>query len=271
MGHQNIIDIKGDDMRYTKNVTIFIFFIWVNLYSQIKIDLNEGFNRMWLLKPYFEKLLNEKRVCEAYSFSDFEIHSIRINKATSTIILSTFNEGVTDSFTITNPNEIYIPKSLWFKHPYSLSLIEKSKENVLAFYEFRELNKDTVYFKSLSNEYNNKNGFTNFINDKYFTGTYISEDAKYRLVFHQDGTLEGFLNYNRFIVDVFLPRAVQIDVVTFQNDSKNNIRKGSFEKMLNDISFHWEKVGNDIWLYNLSDLTPEAEVTSLFTKLKKVD
>lgn len=202
-------------------------------------------------------------------FSDFEIRRIYFNGKDSILNIGSLIEGNRESYIVKSPNELYVAKSPFFRNPYTLSLADKKGKTFLALHEIKGSSNDTIFYVSLPKEYDTTNGFEYFLNDKSFTGTYLSEDQKLRLNFSQDGKVEGLEDFNRYIVHSHT--LTNFDIVTFQKKSKDNIIKGAFEKIVKNKSFHWVKVGSDIWLYNLSDETPVAEVTTLFAKLKKVN
>lgn len=231
-------------------------------FAQI-IEPNSGFSNTWLLDKYYERLTKSDSVCSAMVFSDYEIRRIYFNGMDSILNIGSLIEGTRESFIVKSPNELYVGKSPFYRNPYTLSLVDKKGKTFLALHEIKEPGSDTIFYVSLPRKYGTFDGFEHFINDKSFTGTYISEDRKLRLNFSQDGKLEGFEDFNQYVVHHFIHNQNPFDIVTVQRKEGNKIKKYK--------SFHWKKIGNDILLYNLSDETPVAEITTLFAKLKKVD
>ncbi|MDP2036728.1 MAG: hypothetical protein Q8L04_05055 [Ignavibacteria bacterium] len=218
---------------------------------------------------YYERLIKSDSICIAMNYSDFEIRRIYFSGKDSILNIGSLIEGNRESYIVESPNELYVAKSPFFRNPYTLSLVAKKGKTFVTLHEIKESSNDTIFYVSLPKEYSTSHGFEHFINDKSFTGTYLSEDQKLRLNFSQDGKVEGLEDFNRYIVHSHT--LTNFDIVTFQKKSKDNIIKGAFEKIVENKSFHWRKVGKDIWLYNLSDKHGFGEVTTLFTKLKKVD
>jgi len=233
------------------------------------IEPSSGFNNTWLLDKYYERLTKSDSVCSAMNFSDFEIRRIYFNRKDSILIIGSLIEGNRESFFVRSPNEIYVAKSPFFRNPYTLSLATKAGKAFLALHEIKESSNDTIFYVSLPREYGTFDGFEHFVNDKSFAGTYISEDQKLRLNFSQDGQIEGFEDFNQYVVHHHT--LTSFDIITFQKKGRNNIIQEAFEKTIKDRSYHWRKVGKNILLYNLSDETPVADITTLFAELKKVD
>ncbi|MFA7418299.1 MAG: hypothetical protein WCZ90_01340 [Melioribacteraceae bacterium] len=228
---------------------------------------NSNFDNTWLLKNYYERLAKSDSVCSAMNYSDFEIRRIYFNGKENVLNIGSLIEGNRESFVVKNPDELYIAKSAFFRNPFTLSLVTRDAKTFLAFHEIKESNKDTIYYVPLGDKYRSSSGFEHFINDKVITGTYISADQKLRLNFSQDGKLEGFEDYNKFVVHHHT--LTGFDIVTFQKKISQNINNNVSGKIIKHKSFHWKKINDDILLYNLSDETPVAEITTLFAKLRK--
>lgn len=233
------------------------------------IEPSIGFNNTWLLDKYYERLTRSDSVCSAMNFSDFEIRRIYFSGKDSVLSIGSLIEGNRESFIVKSPNEIYIAKSPFFRNPYTLSLATKAGKAFLALHEIKESNNDTIFYVSLPREYGTFDGFEHFVNDKSFTGTYISKDQKLRLNFSQDGQIEGFEDFNQYVVHHHT--LTSFDIVTFQKKEQQTTNENTFEKIMKHKSFHWKKLGENILLYNLSDETPVAEISTFFAKLNKVN
>ena len=231
------------------------------------IEPSNNFSNTWLLKPYYERLTKSDSICSAMNYSDFEIRRIYFNGKDSILNIGSLIEGNRESFIVKNTNELYIPKSAFFRNPFTLSLVTRDAKTFLVLYEIKESNKDSIFYVSLPKAYGTSNGFEHFINNKSFTGEYNHFGRK--LKFFDDGRFEGLEDFNKYIVHQHT--LTYFDIVTFQKKVINRITNATFEKIVKDKSYHWKKVGRDIWLYNLSDETPVAEVTTLFAKLMRVD
>lgn len=240
-----------------------IFNLLPNCITAQAIRPNSDFDNTWLLKNYYERLTKSDSICNAMNYSDFEIRIIYLKAKENILNIGSLIEGNRESFIIKNPNELYIAKSAFFRNPFTLSLKTRGSKTFLGLYEIKDSNKDSIIYVSLPKEYDTSDGFEHFINDKAFTGTYTSEDQKLRLKFFRNGKIEGFEDYGHYVVHHFTYSLNPFDIVTFQRKEANKIKKHK--------SFHWKKTGREIWLYNLSDETPVAEITTLFAKLKKVD
>lgn len=232
------------------------------------IEPNRNFNNTWLLKNYYERLAKNESICSAMNYSDFEIRRIYFNEKENVLNISSLIEGNRESFVVKNSNELYIAKSAFFRNPFTLSLVTRGSKTFLVLYEIKGSNKDSIFYVPLPQAYNTSDGFECFINDKSFTGTYLSEDQTLRLTFFQDGKLEGFEDYNKFVVHHHT--LTNFDIVTFQKKVSLNINKNTSGKIVKHKSFHWRKIDGNILLYNLSDETPVAEISSFFAKLNKV-
>lgn len=241
-------------------INLFVL-IFVNFcFAQNLSILNKEFNNTWLLKGYYERLEKGSSVCKARNKNDFEIKIIRFSAQDSTLLIGSLIEGNKESFIIKSENEIYIKQSPFFKNPFSLKILKKGKDYLLALLEQKDKTKDTIFFKPLGNNYSGLNGFEYFINDKSFTGNYYSAELKLGMQFSQDGSFSGYNDFNNYVVD-YNPLQ-NFDVVVLQRIINKRI--------VSSKTFHWKKVGEHIELYNLTDNTPEAHVKSLFATLKRV-
>jgi hypothetical protein len=234
-----------------------------SFYFAQQSELNDDLSNTWLLDKYYERLTKSDSICCAMNYSDFEIRRIYFNGKDSILNIGSLIEGNREPFVVKNSNELYVAKSPFFRNPYTLSLVAKKGKAFLALHEIKESSSDTIFYVSLPKEYSTFDGFEHFINDKSFTGTYISEDQKLRLNFSQDGKIDGFEDFNQYVVHHFIHNLNPFDVVSFQRKRDGRIKKYK--------SFNWRKVGKDIWLYNLNDELEITDVTTLFAKLKKVD
>ena len=227
------------------------------------------FSNTWLIKPYYEKLVETDSLYHAFNDSFYFTRLIYISPNIDSLIVSSLNEGNLEAFEVKSENELHVAKTQFGNSPYTIFLTTAENKTLLALIEDAKV--DTVFYVPLEDKYKVVNGFHKFINDKFFTGTYISEDSKYKITFHANGQLEGFHNYNEYRVDVFFSGFIRHDLVYFHDIQRIDIDELLRQKVVGYKSFNWRKVGKDIWLYNLSDKHGFGEVTTLFTKLKKVD
>lgn len=260
-------------MIFKKAKLVLIVAIFISAFSNLVFAQatkpNSLFSNTWLLKPYYEKFIETDSLYHAYDDSFYFKRLIYISPNIDSLIVSSLNEGNLEVFEVKSENELHIAKTQFGNSPYTISLKTKENKTLLALVDDAKI--DTVFYVPLEDKYKAVDGFHRFINNKFFTGTYKSEDNKYKITFYANGNLVGFHNYNEFRIDVFFSGFKHHDLVYFHNIQRTETDGLLRQKVIGYKTFNWRKVGKDIWLYNLSDEHGFGEVTTLFAKLKKVD
>lgn len=244
-----------------------IFFGWANYFAQ-ESNPNQELHNTWIIKQYYDRLIQTDSLYSAFKDSDYFIRMIYISKNLDALTVSSLNEGNSEKFTVINKNQLLVTENPFVNTPYTLSLISREGKTLLALHEVKQNNNDTMFYVPLDKKYSSLDGYERFINDRFITGTYASDDNKYKITFHSNGKTEGFGDCNEYGVDVFFSSFAHHDIIHLCNAQKVEDNGTLHRKVINSVSYSWKIVGSEIWLYNLTD-EGYGNVTTLFTKLRK--
>lgn len=242
--------------------------------TQEQIKPNPEFYHTWLWTDFYESLMNNKTPYELYPLP---IHTMQLyfDKDENEVFYGTFHEGITKRFRVISNDTIEI-----------IDAENKSKKLIIYLSEIMGqpnlvINDEgkTFFYSALNDKYNFRDGVHSFINDKFFTGNYNSEDdSTQKITFTSDGKVMGIDNFNEYtlpIEGVPLPR--EYDIALFFVVNKTTGRR---DQKLTTM-MHWEKSNDKITLYNVSsNVTDEystdgkfigAKILDKYLTLKKVD
>ena len=248
--------------------------------SQEKVTLNHDFYHIWLWSDFYKALMSNKTPCELYPLPSHTMQ-LYFNKDKDEVLYGTFHEGITKKFRVINKDTIEVIDA---ENKSKRLIIYLSKIMGQSNLVIKDEGKTFIY-SALDDKYNfqndDKNNFRNgvdcFINDKFFTGTYISEtDSAQKIIFTSDGRIKGINDFNEYwlpIESVPLPR--EFDIISLEEiDTTHGM------KVINSILLNWGKTNNKIILHNISNSSDDpndierylgSKILDHFLTLKKVE
>jgi hypothetical protein len=159
-------------------------------------------------------------------------------------------------------DSIIVKNSWWLKNPYTLSIANIGSKTKLVLTELKDKETKPEYYIPLGEKYHSPYGLSQFINDMYLTGIYLSEESKSKVRFFSDGKLDGIPGYNEYEIHVFRYGITKYNRITLRNK----------DKTIKDLKvFHRRKGGKNIALYSLSDESPDAKIEGVYMKLKFIE
>lgn len=261
-------------MNRISYLLVCLFFLSSVSPAQELIKPNPEFYHTWLWADFYSGLMNDKTPCQLYPLPNHTMQ-LYFNKNENEVLYGTFHEGITKKFRVLSKDTIEV-----------IDAENKSKRLIICLSKIKEQSNlviqnegKTFIYSALDDKYNFRHGVDYFINDKYFTGNYISEDdSTQKITFTSDGRVMGINNFNEYtlpIEGVPLPREYDIALLFEINKAT-----GRRDKNLT-IMMHWKKSKDKITLYNVSsNATSEydfhgkfigAKILDKYLTLRKVD
>ncbi|MBZ0198733.1 MAG: hypothetical protein K8H86_02620 [Ignavibacteriaceae bacterium] len=201
-----------------------------------KKAMNEQFYNSWLRSEYFDEIKRGETPLECMKME--YVMQLYFFKGTDSVLIGSFNEGIIkeysvesfDSLIVCDPNDLGKPK-------FIISICNENGLMLIIDDGYKK-----IKFRVLEKKYYRRNGVDLFINDHFFTGDYESaQDSTLKVSFSRQGKIEELNNVDRYKITLFAVDVPKIETVTFYLGHK-------FHK-----TFHWQKSGENIILYNLSN------------------
>jgi len=262
------------NLKSISYLLVILFFLSSASLAQEQLKPNSEFYHTWLQYDLYEHLMSGKTPSEFQSPLNL-VAQVYFYENSKRILIGNFYEGVHQQFKVKNKDTIEVTYPGTNKIEFVLTLTAINDKTVLVIKR-----EDKTYFlASLDDKYHVENGIDYFINDKFFTGNYISEDdSTQKITFTSDGKVIGIDNFNEYtlpIEGVPLPREYDIVLLFVINKATGRINQNLTTMM------HWKKSKDKITLYKVSrNATSECDVDGKFIgakilgkylTLKKVD
>jgi hypothetical protein len=144
------------------------------------------------------------------------------------------------------------------KSNYSAELINEDGIQKLVLDVLNQKNK----YIQLEEKYSYPYSEGDLINDLFFTGSYcLNGDTTKVITLQSDGRVLNWGDYSHYGLNLEGKAAPNYDVIWLQERVNGKIKKV--------LPLHWEKTGNNIELYSLSDESPDAVIKEkLFDLIK---
>ncbi len=240
---------------------MFLFFIILSgLSLPQRKAMNEQFYNSWLRSKYFDEIQRGETPLECMKMES--VMQLYFFKGTDSVLIGSFNEGIIkeysvesyDTLIVRDPNDLGKPK-------FIISICNKNGLMLIIDDGYKK-----TKFKVLEKKYYCRNGVDLFINDHFFTGVYESvTDSTLKVSFSRQGKIEGLDNVDNYRITKFAIDVPKFETVTFYLGNK-------FQK-----TFHWQKSGANIILYNLSNEdynnlpSPNSVISGKYLELVKIN